>query len=800
MRIFRNIVGLGLLAATATCSTVLGGPRMREPMIYVIDYGEQFLRNEMAIQAYADAPPDLMHVGKSVPILHNWGPVPLLSGENQFTGGPNHTLNRDAIRLLTPAELAARIDMLKSYTKKWHDIGVPVVLPYSSMQTIAGDHEKREGFWMFYDHWADYEKWLGPKPANDPFTWQMFDAKGQFLGGDNGGYAPAYFAPLHRYRVCPENPDWRKFQSRLTQLIAEVGYDGVFPDNSNPTNACFCKHCQEGLKEYAKKLTPRELSVLGVNGDPAQMSLLAKGTPSELIRRYRIDTSARWQRMIREAGRAVNPKFIVFPNVNSYRSFMPMSDSCDVLMFESVYSPGRSISGPLPEDPFVVIEAGTVATQAPRGSYRLHVQNAATFVEFAATLDYPISTRAVEPAELTAHIEAVGGSATDNDWAEDFRFLLTDMKTGKEEAIVLAPKMAVGSERAPGGRRPPVTLKGQWTPPAAGRYRLSFSYRYTDPDHLDVTTNLVCRHELTFAQLFQTHIGQLMYTMYSPARTVLLDYVSRAKGAENVQELGLAECAAFSNGSALASAGEPQKKYARFFRRSSHLYKDFEPYGDIGVVYSYWGHNPDGMGLAPDAEVSPANDLAGHHRLIKVLMDRTLDESDLRSVKSLVLFGTELEMSDTQVAILKDFVARGGKLLLCKRGTTLNGKLLRETLGDVSLWEAGMDMPGMPPVVKPTGENRGLRLSAFVKSDERKMTLHAVNYNVSLQSKPATVVPTSALSATLTLPPGRVVNAAKVYDPDRQDAGPLDFRQDGRTLTFTMPPVRIYAIVEITMD
>ncbi|MCK5806708.1 MAG: hypothetical protein KAI66_28015, partial [Lentisphaeria bacterium] len=300
VRAICGVAGLGLIPIVAAMAAEAEpGPRMRTPMTYVISYSRQYLDDDEKILAFREDPPDLMHVGKSVPILHNWGPVPLISGENQYTGGPKHTLDWDAIRLLTPQELEKRIEMLKQYTRKWHDIGVPLLMPYSSYHTIAGDHEKRQGFWHFYDHWGDYEKWLGPRPAEDPFKWLMVDKEGKLVPGACGGYAPAYYAPLHRYRVCPEHPEWRKFQVRLTELIAEVGYDGVFPDNSSATNSCYCNYCRKGLRKYAQSLSARELEILGVKGDPSQVDLLSPDTPGELIRRYRIDTTARYQSMVR---------------------------------------------------------------------------------------------------------------------------------------------------------------------------------------------------------------------------------------------------------------------------------------------------------------------------------------------------------------------------------------------------------------------------------------------------------------------------------------------------------------------
>lgn len=165
-------------------------PRMRPPFIYVIDYSRNHWDDFETIREFADAPPDLMHVGKAVPILHNWGAVPLAHAENQVTGGPGHTLDREAIRLLSPVELEARIERLREYTRRWHEAGVPRLICYSAIHTIAGDHETREGFWAFYDHWRDYERWLGPRPVGDPLTWLSVGRGGKFLAGACGGFSP----------------------------------------------------------------------------------------------------------------------------------------------------------------------------------------------------------------------------------------------------------------------------------------------------------------------------------------------------------------------------------------------------------------------------------------------------------------------------------------------------------------------------------------------------------------------------------------------------------------------------------
>ena len=80
-----------------------------------------------------------MHVGRTVPITHNWGPAAVLWGENQYTGRPrgenSRGVWRDGIRLLFPNELRDRIEMLKKYTARWHKSGVKWLTPYSAINT-----------------------------------------------------------------------------------------------------------------------------------------------------------------------------------------------------------------------------------------------------------------------------------------------------------------------------------------------------------------------------------------------------------------------------------------------------------------------------------------------------------------------------------------------------------------------------------------------------------------------------------------------------------------------------------------
>lgn len=806
MDITSRPIGFGIAGAAlaplvlVTTGAAHAEPRMRTPMTYIIDYSRRYLDDDRTIEALHTAPPTLMHVGKSVPILHNWGPVPLISGENQYTGGPGHTLKWEAIRLLTPAEVSERIERLKQYTGKWHEAGIPQLLPYSSYHTIAGDHEKREGFWQFYDHWDDYAQWLGPKPDSDPFEWLMVDKSGTFVPGACGGYSPKYYAPLHRYRVCPENPNWQAFQQRLTTLIAEVGYDGVFPDNSNPTDTCFCPYCREGFRHFVANLPAFELDVLGDVPARSRLDLMSPDTPAELIRRYRIDTSCRYQQMVRAAGRRVQPGFIVFPNVNSYSTFMPLSFACDVLMFESTYSPGCSFVGEPPPEPYVTIEVANTAVAGKRQTFQLEIQDSQTFVELAAEITYPAVVQAGQTTRLEVLCQSLGASNTDGDWAENFAVVLIEERTKEETRLPLEPRITIGGGALrPDAKRPPQELSATWTPEHAGRYRLCLAYSYTDEQHLDATRRRACQHDLPLGLIYRTHIGQLLFTMHAGARTVLLDYECLRTGKEAVQELALAECAAFSSGSTIAAKGQPREKYAAFFEKSRNLYDGAVPYADIGLLYGYWGYNPANLGLRPNREVTPSIDLCSQHRPVKVLMDRTLSAEDLQSVKALILCGSRLELRPAQIAAVRRFAARGGKLYVYREATTVNSGSL-EALGDVTPWEPGMAVPGNAPLIEPDGPARGLRFSLFTKPEKRRIILHTVNYSVAYAEKPALVTEVKDTQIRVPVPDGWTARSVLAHAPDEPDTSSVPFKNGPGHITLTLDNVRIYNVLDIACE
>lgn len=302
------------------------------PVYYLLDYGGQHLANPEYLQWARELPPDLLHLGKDVPMTHLFGPIQAVGGENQA-----HGRHRADIRRLTPAEVRTRIATLQHMTRGLHEAGVKQVMPYIAAITMAGDPVKREGFFEFYDHWEEYREFgLGPRPATNPETWVATKADGSLhtFGPD---LAPAYFNGLNRYVNCIEHPDWRGWLQQVTRLCAVAGYDGVFPDNSSPIQ-CHSPYCQAGFRQYlAAKYPPAQRQALLGNADLAQISLpkTRGGLLYVEAQRFYQMSLARLLHDMRAAGRTVNPNFQMFPNCGTpVLSAEYLTGNADYLMLE----------------------------------------------------------------------------------------------------------------------------------------------------------------------------------------------------------------------------------------------------------------------------------------------------------------------------------------------------------------------------------------------------------------------------------------------------------------------------------
>ena len=108
------LIAIRLAPAVAHAATAPMLPRTTRPIIYTINYSGDYFARPDYIEQFEAAPPSLLHMGKAVPISHLWGPIRLFRGENQYTGGPDHTLSQENIALLSSDDLARRVETIRS--------------------------------------------------------------------------------------------------------------------------------------------------------------------------------------------------------------------------------------------------------------------------------------------------------------------------------------------------------------------------------------------------------------------------------------------------------------------------------------------------------------------------------------------------------------------------------------------------------------------------------------------------------------------------------------------------------------
>ena len=786
-------------------------PTTTAPFTYTINYSGDYFTTPEYIERFKASVPDLLHVGKATPILHLWGAVGMYQGENQSTGGPGHTLSWENIELISPQSLAERVETIRGTLKRYHALGIREITPYISYHTLAGDHQKRLGFWRFYDNWQTYAKWAGPRPEHDPFDWLVVDAGGQFVGGSCGGYSPDYFAPLHRYRACINHPDWSEWQRRLIRMIAEVGYDGCFVDNCH-ADACYCDYCKTAFREFLRD--NREIDWVRRMTKDLEIDKLALDSadvPRELVRRARLLRTADHLKTLRDVGRKVTPGFTIFPNGNSTSECIITGSTCDRLMFESTYSPGIMAADetPVSEEVAVVVSAGAVD---PKWfSHRYELADGRTWMELVADIRLPANAQVGESTDLTVNLISVGGSPEDGDFAEGFFLELRPASGGPADRVELAPSVVVGGAASRSGKpgrpkQPPIELSGKWTPRQPGVYAVDLGFAYTDESHIKETNARPHLARLDRGQVCRTHVGTLLFAQHMQARSIFLGYETRRKGWENVAELAMAEMAAFGGGGGLASSEEVQAKYGAFFKRHADLFDGWQPTARAAVLFARWGGNPLAH-VRPVGRPTIHDRLAGTQRPFVALLDRRLPESADRLGKFEVIYleASDYDLSDAQLNAVRQYVERGGRLVIGDETIAINGRPAIDTFGvngdrpvrslgqgKVAIWN--WDDPLMPskPLVEAQGRGRHLRLAAYGKGD--RLAVHLVNYNVCLLDESKRVLDLEDVQVRVPLPAGWTSAGAKCFDPDG-DPTSLECTIADGVARLTLPRVHLYKIV-----
>jgi len=798
MRILALVVACALQIMPGAAET----QRSCRPFIYVIDYSDKWVQDATAADSFGEQPPDVLHIGKSVPITHNWGAIPYMAGENQQTGGPGHTLSRDNVRLLSPAELEAKIKAITAAVVRLHEAGIPTVMPYICNFTMAGDHETREGLWAFYDRWDEYSPWLGPRPPTGPTDWMTKDASGKRI--DPGyGFTPSYYEPLHRYMACTHNPSWNQFSRAIVRLIAQCGYDGVFVDNSN-SGGDGCPYCEAAFGEWVGRHFDEESLRLACGVDEVGDISLSNRALAPVIARWKSAAMRDRLKMLRQAGEEIRPGFQIFPNVGQYQKVHVYGDGCDLFMFESVKSPGYLLEDEPPEslDALVTVTDDVEVDMTMMPYEAIHSE---VFSEVTAEVRFPRACSPGEEAPVQVNVLSVGASNLDGDCLRAMELRFTHATSGEQQTVRLGPLPGVGSpDVVQGAQRPPVTLEGTWTPAAPGPYAVDVRYHYTDAEHLDVTDDVLVRDRLAITGLYRVSLGGLACSFGSGCKTVSLDYEHTREGRQRIQELSLAEGAAAGGRHAANSRGEPLRKYARFFRDYGDRLGGLTPYARVKLLYAYWGGNPGQVGRGNTRTVQEV--LSREHILYHGIVDQKLNASDLDAkVDTLILVCNAYDLSDEQVGVLRRFVEAGGRLIMQHEQTSINFRPIAQVMGDamdkVQVWDWDEMKRGWTALCADGGRLQGVRFTAFAEPVEppERLILHVVNYNVSLaEATMGELTPIEGLTVRVPVPDTWEGAEAVVYDPDTQAPATLECGLEDATARIALPTLSVYQVVELT--
>ena len=312
----------------------------KTPITYVADTAPNHIDNLEYLKAVSGSPPTVLHLGMDVPFTHSWGPIQALGGGNQSHG------NDDSNRRLSADEVEARIEGLRKMVQGLHRAGVKFVLPYICSMTLAGHHKHRTGFWEFYDHWEEYERFgLGPRPRTDPIEWMQLMPSGSLhrFYKYQGAFYPPFGPKHHRYAACVNNPDFRYWLTKVAELVARSGYDGAFVDNSG-SQMCYCKFCREKFREFIKaRYTVEETREYFGTQDLSKMGLATSGLPGQDGGLLWVETQRFWKRSLYEhqaaikaAGKKVRGSFLILSNGGGRRpeNVKLVFPDTDYVMFE----------------------------------------------------------------------------------------------------------------------------------------------------------------------------------------------------------------------------------------------------------------------------------------------------------------------------------------------------------------------------------------------------------------------------------------------------------------------------------
>ncbi|MGQ9733058.1 MAG: hypothetical protein ACUVX8_17505 [Candidatus Zipacnadales bacterium] len=286
----------------------------------------------------------------------------------------------------------------------------------------------------------------------------------------------------------------------------------------------------------------------------------------------------------------------------------------------------------------------------------------------------------------------------------------------------------------------------------------------------------------------------------------------------NAARLGIAECGAFSGGGGFLLRPEfgvyhdALNEYRRFFETHPHLYVGMDSYATVAVLLfpeQSWYGNTKHLETVRQITTWCAN----HHVLFDYLSESRLTPEALKPY-SLVVAPHLQVLSNEQLHVFEQYMRAGGRIATIGNFATRDDALKERTrtpgTGEQALdsWPDWLESrskseTSLLPVLHCSDERTApyVRVNAFGTLDAKpaRIIVHVVNYNVELGVKAAAPTPIENIELNLPLAPFMKVVTAQTYAPDETQAIELETKTVQGRVHVTLPPLRIYRVVELTL-
>lgn len=234
------------------------------------------------------------------------------------SGAPN-------FEYVTRSQFDSLMQEAKNFNDSYHDKGY-IVLRYLST-SLNGDSETRTSapqkdqihLLKFYDQqWDNFSDYIGPKPADPPYSWMMVHPDGSF---PHYRYAPYGRETDEGFEAwgCPDNPHYVRYMEGKIRAQAETGIDGSYVDWTHIAGGtCYCDFTREKFIQYLKDNLPAQVgkTKYGIS-DYDTIKLPQKRGDNFWMEwiTYRGSAVARFHNRLRTVAKKYNPHFMISGNV-----------------------------------------------------------------------------------------------------------------------------------------------------------------------------------------------------------------------------------------------------------------------------------------------------------------------------------------------------------------------------------------------------------------------------------------------------------------------------------------------------